>query len=164
MQYVVHTFKPIYNAGSKILILGTMPSPKSREYNFYYSHPQNRFWRILADILNQDCPKANIEKEDFVLRNHIALWDVLKSCNIEGADDNSIKNPEVNDIMPILKSSKIQRIFTKGRKATQLYKKYCLKSVGMESFYLPSTSPANCKNYNYDTLKEEYKVILEYLK
>lgn len=155
IEKVQHTLAPIYNKDSKILILGTMPSPKSRELGFYYSHPQNRFWKIMMALYEE-----NIEdKEEFLLRHHIALWDVLKSCEIKGADDNSITNIEVNDIMGLLKKTGITHIYTTGLKATQLYKKYCLKDVGIESIYLPSTSPANCRHYTLEKLIEEYKII-----
>ncbi|MDP4093761.1 MAG: DNA-deoxyinosine glycosylase, partial [Bacillota bacterium] len=97
-EYVEHTIEPIYDKDSQVLILGTMPSPKSREAGFYYSHPQNRFWRVIAEVFNQEKPVTNGEKKEFLLRNHLAMWDVLKNCSIEGAADSSIKNPQVNDI------------------------------------------------------------------
>lgn len=158
-----HIFEPVYNKNSKILILGTMPSPKSRENGFYYSHPQNKFWSIVSDILEQPKPIDIEDKKTFLYKNNIALWDVLKSCSIKGADDNSIKNPVVNDFTEILKCANIKAIFTTGKKATSLYKKYCFESTNIESIYLPSTSPANCRNYNYNKLVEEYKIILKYL-
>lgn len=163
MEYIKHTLDPIYDINSKILILGTIPSPKSREFEFYYSHPQNRFWKVISHVLNNMEPKTNIEKESFLIKNNIALWDVLKSCNITGADDSSIKNPVVNDICSILKKTRINKIFTTGSKSTFLYKKYCLGDTLMESLYLPSTSAANCRNYNYDKLVQEYMIILKYL-
>lgn len=163
LEFVEHTLKPIYNKESKILILGTMPSPKSREYKFYYSHPQNRFWKVISCVLNQDEPKTNEEKETFLLKNGIAMWDVLKSCEINGADDSSIKSPVVNDISLVVESSNVRKIFTTGKKATDLYKRYCEKNVNMPSVYLPSTSAANCRNYNYDSLVKAYEVLVKYL-
>jgi hypoxanthine-DNA glycosylase len=162
-ELVEHTLKPIYNKQSEILILGTMPSPKSREYGFYYSHPQNRFWRVISQLLKQSTPNTNEEKTSFLLTSYIALWDVLKSCEIKGADDSSIKNPIANDIASLLHETNIKAIFTTGTKATALYKKLCLPVTGIESIYLPSTSPANCRHYSYESLLEHYRIILKYL-
>ncbi|HEX3037571.1 MAG TPA: DNA-deoxyinosine glycosylase [Oscillospiraceae bacterium] len=163
-EFVEHTLKPIYNKQSNILILGTMPSPKSREFGFYYSHPQNRFWRVISQLLEQSTPNTNEEKTTFLLKNHIALWDVLKSCEIEGADDSSIKSPVANDIASLLHETNIKAIFTTGTKATALYKRLCLPVTGIGSTYLPSTSPANCRHYSYEKLIENYLVILDYLR
>lgn len=160
---IIHSIQPIFNIDSKILILGTMPSPMSRKNRFYYSHPQNRFWKVISDVLNQETPNTNEEKENFLITNHIALWDVLKSCEIVGADDSSIKNPEVNDLSLILNSTNISAIFTTGIKATSLYKKYNYPKSGIASTYLPSTSPANCRHFTYDKLLIEYSRIKEYL-
>ncbi len=161
-EFVEHTFKPIYNDKSKVLILGTMPSPKSRENGFYYSHPQNRFWRVISELYNKKLPRTNNEKIKLLLDCHIALWDVLKSCNINGADDSSIKNPVVNDINGLLEHTNICIVFTTGAKASSLYKKYCSESIKIPSIALPSTSPANCRFYNFDSLKESYKIIKYY--
>ncbi len=163
LEKVNHTLLPIYNQDSKILILGTIPSPKSRENGFYYSHPQNRFWKIMSALFNEEIPATNKEKENMMLKHHIALWDVLKSCEIKGADDQSITSIEVNDIASLLENTSITKIYTTGLKATSLYKKHCLKDTNIESIYLPSTSPANCRNYNLEKLIEEYKCILEEL-
>ncbi len=148
---ITHTFEPIYNKNSKILILGTMPSVKSREVNFYYGHPQNRFWKVISNITNSELPKTKKEKIKLLLDNNIAIWDVLKSCDIIGSDDNSIKNPIPNDFTDILSSTNITRIFTNGKKADALYKKYCLNITNIESVCLPSTSPANAV-WNTDKL------------
>lgn len=161
-DYIEHTLSPIYDKNSKVLILGTMPSPKSREFGFYYSHPQNRFWHVVSDLYDQNQPITNNEKTEFLLKNHIALWDVLKSCTIEGADDSSIQNPVANDIFSLLKHTTIQTVFTTGTKATALYKRLCIQSTGIASIPLPSTSPANCRHYNYESLKSAYRVILKY--
>lgn len=162
-NFVFHTLEPVCNVNSKILILGTMPSPKSREFGFYYSHPQNRFWRVISEVLNKQTPVTNNEKEVFLKSSHIALWDVLKSCDIEGADDNSIKNPVVNDMSIILNTASIKAVFTTGLKATSFYKKHCFPDTKIPSIYLPSTSPANCRHYSYNQLVQEYGKILEYL-
>ena len=161
LEKVEHTLSPIYDTSSKILILGTMPSPKPREAGFYYSHPQNRFWKIMATLFNEELPITNQQKEEMMKKHHIALWDVLKSCEIKGADDNSITSVEVNAIDQLLKETSIQKIYTTGLKATTLYKKYCFKDTGIASIYLPSTSPANCRNYNLEKLIEEYRCILK---
>lgn len=162
IDYIEHTLKPIYNENSRILLLGTMPSPKSREAEFYYSHPQNRFWHLVSDLYGQKLPITNIEKTDFLLKNHIALWDVLKSCYIDGADDSSIKDPVANDIAGLLKQTNIIAVFTSGTKATALYKHLCAESTGITAIPLPSTSPANCRHYNYESLKAAYGIILQY--
>ncbi|NLL51119.1 MAG: DNA-deoxyinosine glycosylase [Peptococcaceae bacterium] len=162
-KLVEHTIAPFFDANSRILILGTMPSPKSREAGFYYGHPQNRFWRVLAEVLAEKLPNT-IEEKKLMLKTHrIALWDVLKTCEIRGADDNSIRNPIVNDIQSILSRSAIQGIYTTGKKATSLYNKYCYAKTGMEAVYLPSTSPANCARYSYEDLVKAYRTILDHL-
>lgn len=160
---VYHVFDPVYDSQSKVLILGTMPSPKSRENGFYYSHPQNRFWRVISDVLGQNLPVSNEEKTEFLLRNHIALWDVLHACRIEGADDGSIRDPEPNDIGRILETAPVKAVFTTGKKATELYQKFCLPDTGMPSIYLPSTSPANCRYFTYEGLTREYQILKQYL-
>jgi TDG/mug DNA glycosylase family protein len=162
MEQIEHTLLPIYNENSKILVLGTMPSPKSRELGFYYSHPQNRFWRVVSDLYGEKLPVTNAEKTEFLLRNHIALWDVLKSCEIEGADDSSIRNPVPNDIAGLIARTNIRTIFTTGTKAFALYRRFCQKSTKIEAIALPSTSPANCRHYDYERLKTAYSVLLEY--
>ncbi len=161
---VRHPLEPVYDRNSRILILGTMPSPKSREYGFYYSHPQNRFWRILAELVGEPLPDSNAEKTAFLLRHRIALWDVLQSCRIEGADDGSIRNPVPNDIAALLVRTGIRTIFTTGTKAAALYRRLCLKNTGVAAVPLPSTSPANCRRYNYEKLLDAYRILLNYIK
>ena len=162
-ETVTHDFAPVFNENSRILILGTMPSPKSREIGFYYGHPRNRFWPVLADVCGVPFPKTRQDKIDFVLKHGIAVWDVLAGCDICGADDSSIRNPIPNDMDTILKKADIRAIFTTGSKATSLYKKYCAPRTGMEAIMLPSTSPANCR-VTYEELLNAYQVILPYLK
>ena len=155
--------KPIYNKESKVLMLGTMPSPKSREVGFYYGHPRNRFWKVLSDVCGEEVPETKKDKITFALRNHIAVWDVLAGCEIRGADDSSIRNPKPNDMNLILKEAPIQAIFATGQKAAQLYRRYCYKDTGIEIICLPSTSPANCR-VSYEELYEAYSVIQEYIR
>ncbi|MCM1371073.1 MAG: DNA-deoxyinosine glycosylase [Clostridium sp.] len=158
MQRITHPFKPIYNKNSKILILGSFPSVKSRENDFYYGNPNNQFWNILSDLFNEKI----INKKEFLLKHNIALFDVIESCSIIGSNDSSIKDVEVNDLKPILKNSKIKYIFTTGKCATNLYKKYLEKETNIESIYLPSTSPLYV-SMKYNEKKEAYKIILKYL-
>lgn len=124
-QHIIHNFDPIYNEHSKILMLGTMPSPKSREVGFYYGHPRNRFWKVVSDVCGEAYPETREDKIAFALRNGIAVWDVLAGCDIKGADDSSIRNPQPNDLSRILTNADIKAIFTTGTKAFQLYKKFC---------------------------------------
>lgn len=160
-EYVEHTLKPVYDTQSKVLVLGTMPSPKSRALGFYYGHPQNRFWRVLAAVFQQGLPASNEEKIAFCLHNHIALWDVLQSCSIEGADDGSIRAPVPNDIAGLLQRTRIRTVCTTGTKAAALYKRLCLPVTGLPAIPLPSTSPANCRHYSYDRLVEAYTILPE---
>lgn len=140
---LIHPVKPLYDENSEILILGTFPSVKSREAEFFYAHPQNRFWKVMAKICGQDTPKTVEEKTKMILTNHFALWDVIKSCEITGSADSSIKNVVPADLSEILKTAKIKQIFVNGRKAEQLYIKFLEKDTGMKAVALPSTSPAN---------------------
>ncbi len=163
-ERIIHPFDPICDSSSEILILGTIPSPKSRENMFYYGHPQNRFWRILPELFSEPYLDSNEEKKDFLLRHHIALWDVLSACEIRGADDASIRNPVPNDLSVIFGACRISAVFTNGGKASSYYKRFFSRAVPLPWIALPSTSPANCRNWTYETLKEAYKIILQYLK
>lgn len=161
---IVHPLKPIYNKDSIVLILGSFPSVISRKNNFYYSNPKNRFWKILGIVFNEENLTTNKEKIDFLLNNHIALFDVIKSCEINESSDSSIKNVIPNDISKLIKNSKIKYIFTNGNKAHELYQKYIFKSTKIVDIKLPSTSPANCQKDIEKELIEHYrkiKVILE---
>lgn len=162
-ERIIHAFDPVFDSESRILILGTMPSPKSRELGFYYSHPRNRFWPVLAKIFGEDVPETPEKKADFCLLHKIALWDVLRECDIEGASDSSIKNAVPNDLSVILNSADIKAVFTTGATAARLYKKYLEQETGIAAIPLPSTSPANAKT-GVEKLIENYKIILEYLK
>lgn len=153
---VYHELEPYYNTDSKVLILGSMPSAKSRELKFYYMHPQNRFWKTLAKVFDEDLPKAIDDKKDFLKRHKIALWDVIASCNITGSSDSSISNVKVNNINKLLKETNVEKIFTLGRKAYNLYNKYLLPKTKKETSYLPSTSPLYCPKGIDEKLYNEY--------
>ena len=159
---VTHEFGPFYDSDSKVLILGSIPSPKSREQGFYYGHPRNRFWPVLAALFGEEAPETVDERRSFLIRHRIALWDVLASCEIVGADDGSIREPEPNDMSVILEVADIAAVFTTGGKATKLYEKLCLPLCGVPAIGLPSTSPANCA-CSMDRLMKEYGKILKYL-
>lgn len=161
-EYITHNFQPIYNEQSRILMLGTMPSPKSREAGFYYGHPRNRFWKVVPDVCGAPQPQTKEEKTAFALKYKIAVWDVLAGCEIKGADDSSIRNPVANDLDIILKHAPIQAVFTTGTKAAQLYRRYCLPKTGIAAVALPSTSPANCR-MTYEELYEAYSAIKRYI-
>lgn len=159
-EHVTHTFEPVYDENSKILILGSLPSVKSREQGFYYGHPQNRFWKVLAKLLNWEEPVTIEEKKKMLLENKIAVWDVLESCDIQGSSDSSIKNPVAADITGLLQKTNIRKIYVNGTTAGKYYKKYILPKTGMEAVVLQSTSPLNCR-YNLDKLAENWSVILQ---
>ncbi len=137
----VHPFEPVYDENSEILILGSFPSVKSRENGFYYMHPQNRFWKVISAIYGSGYPETVEDKKKLLSDNRIALWDVVKSCDISGSSDSSIKNVKINDIEGIVKGSKIKKIIVNGRTAQKYFEKYA--KCGMNAEYLPSTSPAN---------------------
>lgn len=160
---VTHEFDAFFDKDSRVLILGTIPSPKSREQGFYYGHPQNRFWKVLADVLGEEFPQTVEERKGFLKRNHIALWDVLESCEIKGASDVSIRNARPNDMNRILQAADIRAIFATGAKAAQMYKKLCFPECGVEAVRLPSTSPANC-GCSYEKLREAYSQICDYVR
>lgn len=160
-MHVKHPLNPIYDSYSKVLILGTMPSIKSREENFYYAHPKNRFWSTLSKVFEESIGNTKEEKMAFLLKHNIALFDVLKSCEISSSSDSSIKNPIPNDFTNILKNSNITTIFTTGKKAYQLYQKYCYSKTGIEAICLPSPSPANCPKGIEEKLFQEYRRIRE---
>lgn len=152
---IVHPIEPVYDADSEILILGSFPSVKSREYGFFYGHPQNRFWKVLAQIFGEEIPVSIEEKKSLLLRNHVAVWDVIASCDITGSADSTIKNVVANDISGILGVSRITKIFVNGKKAEQLYNKYIYPQIEIEAEVLPSTSPANAA-WKIDDLIEEW--------
>ena len=157
--HVTHEFPALYDRESRVLLLGSIPSPKSREMAFYYGHPQNRFWKVMATILGESEPETIAQKKAMLKKHHVALWDVLDSCTIVGASDTSIEDPVVNNIKELVEKSKVTRIFCTGATAHKLYQKLCAKDVGMDAVKLPSTSPANCA-VSLERLVEEYKKVL----
>ena len=152
---VTHEIQPVFDSRSRVLLLGTMPSPASREQGFYYGHPQNRFWRVLAAIFDEPAPRTIEEKCDMLLRHHIALWDVLASCEIEGASDASIRDAQPNDLARIFDVADIRAVFATGTKAGELYRKLVEPILGVPCTTLPSTSPANAK-MKLDDLTDAY--------
>ena len=162
MEHIIHSIEPVFDTESRVLILGTMPSPKSREVQFYYGHPQNRFWRVLAAVLGEEVPQSVPEQKAMLLRHRIALWDVLAECEITGASDSSIRNPVANDLSVILDHAPVQAVFTTGATAWKLYTRLQKPHTGIEAVRLPSTSPANCA-VKMEALTEAYKAILPWL-
>ncbi|RAX55229.1 DNA-deoxyinosine glycosylase [Helicobacter sp. 16-1353] len=168
-----HPFQAIFNKDSKVLILGSFPSIKSRESNFYYANPQNRFWDILGIIFNENIPKLSKKtpKEkysevfqsqiDFLLRHNIAIWDIVKICNIDKSSDATLNPIKINEIERLCEDSRIRVIFTNGKKATEIYKKYC-NNIKLDSFGLPSSSSANAR-YSIESLGIKWQIIKQYL-
>lgn len=142
-EHVEHVFKPVFDENSKVLILGSFPSVKSREGQFYYHHPQNRFWKIISRLMDETVPVTIKEKKELLLKYHIAVWDVIASCDIIGSSDSSIKNVVPADVNQILKQAPIRCIYANGGTAYRLYQKYCEENTGREAVKLPSSSPAN---------------------
>ena len=155
-RHVEHTFGPVYDSESRILILGSFPSVKSREISFYYGHPQNRFWKLLSLLFNEEIK----DKKTFLLKHHIALFDVIESCDIIGSSDTSIRNVKPNDLSLIINNSKIETVYLNGSKAYELYKKYCADKYDIDAIKLPSTSPANAA-YSIEKLCYEWRMILK---
>lgn len=154
MDKLIHPLKPIFDSRSEVLILGSFPSVISRKQNFYYANPTNRFWKVMSIVFEEEI----IDREQFLLKHHIALWDVIYSCRIQGSSDASIKDMKVNDIESILNKSSIHTIFTTGKKAEMLYQKYV--DLDIECICLPSTSSANAR-MNVGALVEQYKQVKE---
>ena len=155
---IKHPIKPLYDENSKILILGSFPSVNSREQMFFYGHPQNRFWRVIAGVFGEEIPQTVEEKSAFVLSHNIALTDVIGSCDIVGSSDSSIKNAKPNDLSVILKNANIEKIFVNGKTAEKYYIKYQKALTGRDAVCLPSTSPANAA-WSLERLIEEWKKI-----
>lgn len=158
MARVNHSFPPFYDKDSEILILGSFPSVKSRELGFYYMHNQNRFWKVLEKVYDTTIGDSIFEKKKFLKKYHIALWDVIESCEINNSSDSSIKNIKVNNINKIIKKSNIKYIYTTGKKAYELYNKYVYSHTKIKAIYLYSPSPANCA-IDINKIVENYKVI-----
>ena len=153
-----HPIDPVFDENSEILILGSFPSVKSREQGFFYGHPQNRFWRVLAALFSCSVPVSTEEKKQFLIENHVAVWDVIAACDIEGSMDNTIRNVIPNDLTGILENSAIKRLFVNGKTAKNLYDRYIYPKNGIEAIVLPSTSPANAA-WNLERLLDAWSII-----
>ena len=164
MEYtnIVHPFGPLYDKNSKILILGSLPSVKSREQNFFYGHPKNRFWPLIASLLGRPAPETVEEKRELALSGHIALWDTIYSCDIRGSSDSSIRNVVPTDLSHIIEETQVRSIFCNGQTSGRYYRKYQEKQLGIPAVILPSTSPANAA-WSMERLKSEWMIITEYL-
>ncbi len=156
MSTVIHPFPPLFDESSEILILGSFPSGKSREEQFFYGHPNNRFWRVISAVFGENTPHTVEEKKAFLQRNKIALWDVIASCEITGSSDSSIKNVVPNDISVILENSKVKRIYVNGKTSEKYYNKFLKQNIGVTAICLPSTSPANAK-WTLEKLQKEWE-------
>lgn len=156
---IVHPISPVYDEDSRILILGSFPSVKSREENFFYGHPQNRFWRVLAALYGENVPATTEEKRAFLHAHGIALYDVIASCEISGSADASIRKVCPTDLSPLLSCGKIGRIYVNGKTAESYYQKYQQAWTGIRATLLPSTSPANAA-YSFERLIDAWKIIL----
>ena len=157
---ITHPIPPVFDENSRILILGSFPSVKSREAEFFYAHPQNRFYRVLSAVFEDALPETTEDRRAFLVRHRIAVWDVIGRCEIVGSADVSIKNVLSNDIGPILKAANIEHIFVNGKTAEKLYIKHIEPAVGIKAIALPSTSPANAA-WSLEKLIEAWRVISE---
>ena len=162
LQHVEHGFGPVYDKESRILILGSFPSVKSREQAFYYGHPQNRFWKVLAALTDTEVPQTIEEKKGWLYLHHVAVYDVIEACDIEGSSDSSIRNVTPADIHTIIAESNISHIFTNGKLAGKLYRRYQAKTCDLPMTELPSTSPANAA-YSLDKLIAAWLDVKVYL-
>ena len=155
---VVHPFPPLFSENSRSLILGSFPSVKSREAMFFYGHPQNRFWKVIAAVYGAEVPVTLEQKTDLILGSGLALWDSIQSCVIRGSSDSSVRDVVPNDLSVILKGSRVDRIFCNGALSCKMYTKYILPQTGIEAIKLPSTSPANAA-FSLERLIEEWSII-----
>lgn len=162
MEQVIHEIPPIYDENSRVLILGSFPSVKSREGQFFYHHPQNRFWKVLAAVTGQAVPQSIEEKRALLLEQKIAVWDVIASCEIQGSSDSSIRNVVPNDLQKILTAAQIRQLFCNGATSFNLYRKYTFPGTGREAMRLPSTSPANAA-CSLEKLVEQWSVLKDFL-
>ena len=157
-EHITHPIAPVWDENSRVLILGSFPSVKSRENGFFYGHRQNRFWKVLSAVFNCPVPETIEEKKRLLIQNGVALWDVIASCDITGSADSSIKNAKPNDILLIIMKSKITAVFVNGNTAAKLYEKYLFPETKIKATVLPSTSPANAR-FTLEMLVERWKVI-----
>lgn len=162
MEYthVTHNFPPLFAPDSRALILGSIPSPKSREQAFFYGHPRNRFWPVLAAVFGEPAPQTIEDKRSLALRHRIAMWDTLAACDIRGASDTSIRNPVANDLPWLIAQTRVRAVFCTGATSYKYYKKLCQPQTGIEAVCLPSTSPANAA-WSKERLIQAYSVIAQ---
>lgn len=158
-EHVTHDFEPVYDEYSKVLILGTLPSVKSREAQFYYGHPQNRFWKVLGALFEENVPETIDEKKALLLAHRVAIWDVVESCDIIGSSDSSIRNVIAADVAGLLQKTRIEKVYANGGLAKKLYDKFLFEKTGVTAVQLPSTSPANAR-FSLEDLIEEWIQIL----
>lgn len=159
-EHIIHPFEPVYSESSKILILGSFPSVKSREQKFFYGHPQNRFWKVMSSVLMEPLPQTIEEKKQMLTQHDIAVWDVIYSCDIIGSSDSSIKNATPTELASLVRKTQIKHIFCNGKTAGKLYEKYQENIVGIPAVTLLSTSPANAA-FSVERLIAEWKNALE---
>lgn len=159
---IKHPIPPLFDDKSKVLILGSFPSLKSREQMFFYGHPQNRFWKVISAVFEQNVPESVDEKKELLLSSGIAVWDVIASCDIEGSSDSSIKNVVANDLKIILDNANIRQIFVNGKTAEKYFNKYISKEIDRKAICLPSTSPANAA-WTVEKLVNKWKIIKTYV-
>ena len=159
-EKIIHPIPPLYREDSHILVLGSFPSVKSRESAFFYGHPQNRFWKVMAAVFEDEVPRDVPERRAFLIRHQIAAWDVIHSCTIRGSSDASIKDVVANDLTVILDHAPIRQIYVNGKMAEKMYKKYIEPKIGRKAVCLPSTSPANAA-WSLERLTEAWKVVRE---
>ncbi len=155
---IIHPIPPVFDESSEVLILGSFPSVKSRQAAFFYGHPQNCFWKVLAAVFGEEAPQTVPQKKEFLLRHRVALWDVIGSCKIEGSSDASIRDVTVNDLNVILAKADIRQIYVNGKTAYRYYRKYTEPLTGRAAVCLPSTSPANA-SWSLDKLTQAWDII-----
>ena len=161
-ERIIHPIPPLFDKDSRILILGSFPSIKSREAMFFYGHPQNRFWGLLARLFGEEVPVTVEDKKSLVKRHHVALWDSIHSCTITGSSDSSIRGVVPNDLSVILDNSRVERIFCNGALSYKMYMKYIYPTTGIKAIKLPSTSPANAA-FGMERLEKEWQIIVDAL-
>lgn len=159
-EIIQHPIPPTFDQNSRALILGSFPSVKSREAQYFYGHPQNRFWKVMAAIFSERFPETTEERKKLLLRNRVAVWDVIASCSVSGSADTSIRNVQPNDLRPLLACSSITAVFTNGKKADELYKTFQLEKTGIDAVCLPSTSPANAA-WNLERLVSAWSIVAQ---
>ena len=157
---IVHPIPPVFDENARVLILGSFPSVKSREAGFFYGHPQNRFWKVTAALFGEAVPQTIPEKRAFLLRRHLAVWDVIRSCEITGSSDASIRDVTVNDLSVILSAAPIRKIFVNGKTAEKMYKRYTEPLLNRPAVCLPSTSPANAA-WSVEKLTAAWQAVCE---